>query len=292
MRYTETWVTSSDRRRLFVRQYSRPNTPCNRTIFLIHGAAEHGARYRHVVDWFLKRNWNVVVDDHRGHGLSEGVPMHLRHFDQYLSDQRLIQEHLGLSPRQTIRIGHSMGGLITARLAQADPELVPAFILSSPLLGIRVPIPSHTKAVGRVLSWMVPRTRFRTPIQHEDVSRCPRVVDSRRSDLLMHRSVTAGWFFAIQSALKTVWDQAQSIQQPFLILQAGEDRIVDPDAPEPWMRHTSSADRTFRTFSDCFHELHSEPEWETVLETVLQWLEERWTPAGFKSADTANPSAA
>ena len=292
MRYTETWLTSSDGRRLFVRHFTRPQTPAGRTIFLIHGAAEHGARYRHVIDWFLKSNWNVVVDDHRGHGLSDGVPMHLRHFDQYLSDQRLIQEHLALSPRHCVRIGHSMGGLITARLAQADPELVPAFILSSPLLGIRVPIPSHTKAVGRVLSWVVPRTRFRTPIQHEDVSRNQHVVDDRRADILLHRSVTAGWFFAIQAALKAVWEQANRVTQPFLILQAGDDRIVDPDAPEAWLKQTSSADRTFREFPDCFHELHSEPEWETVLGTISQWLEERWTSEGFKFADGHPRSAA
>ncbi|WP_166826121.1 alpha/beta hydrolase [Thalassoroseus pseudoceratinae] len=292
MRYTEAWVTSGDGRRLFVRHYSRPQTPQNRTIFLVHGAAEHGARYRHVVDWFLKRNWNVVIDDHRGHGLSDGVPMHLRHFDQYLNDQRRIQEHLGIAPHQCVRIGHSMGGLITARLAQADPELVPAFILSSPLLGIRVPIPPHTKAVGRVLSWVVPKTRFRTPIQHEDVSRSQDVVDDRRADVLLHRSVTAGWFFAIQSALRTVWDQANQITQPFLILQAGEDRIVDPDAPEQWLPRTSSTDRTFHKFPGCFHELHSEPEWELILGTVSQWLEERWKPTGFNHADVTTRSAA
>lgn len=43
-------------------------------IQIIHGMAEHMARYEHVAEWFTKRGFVVTGDDHLGHGksVSEG----------------------------------------------------------------------------------------------------------------------------------------------------------------------------------------------------------------------------
>jgi lysophospholipase len=284
MRYTETFLKADDGHRLFVRHYQPLARRDGRTLMVAHGAAEHGQRYERVARWFARCGWDVVVTDHRGHGRSDGVPVHVRRFDRYVQDQVRVQDHLGLRAERTALLGHSMGGLVAIRFAQTYPERVSALVLTSPLLGMRVPIPSRTRALGRVLSWVAPQARFQSPVRHEDVTSCPQAVASRLRDALIHRTVTAGWFFATQSAMRAAWTDAPRTAVPLLVLQAGDERVVDPDATQQWLAQTVAADKTFRRLPGRLHEVLSEPDWEHTAEFIAGWLEARCSTAGRPTA--------
>lgn len=294
-------VTTDDGTRLFVRQYGRQTTggPCPgsasarhafraknrgddeesasgpRTVILIHGGFEHGERYEHLARWMAERGWNVVLPDLRGHGRSEGVPMHVRNFGDYVRDLEAIRTELRLPSETTAVFGHSMGALISLRHSQLLPGRVAALVLACPLLAVRVPVSPFKTVLGRAVSYIAPKTRFRSPLNPGDATRNQEVIESRLRDPLFHRSVTASWYFSMKSALRTVWEDADKIGQPLLVLQAGEDRIVDPVAAESWLKGVGSADTTYRFFPNHFHELHHEPDWEDTAASILNWLDER-----------------
>lgn len=56
---------------------------CAGSIFLIHGYYDHTGLYRHIIEYWLLRQFNVLVFDLPGHGLSSGDPAAIGSFDRY-----------------------------------------------------------------------------------------------------------------------------------------------------------------------------------------------------------------
>ncbi len=279
MELTETTIQAPDSTDLFVRHYRTVNGLAShepsRTVVIVHGMSEHGARYEHVAKRFVSEGWNVVVGDMRGHGRSAGVPTHVNNFDDYLDDLDQLWRHFQLRPERTALLGHSFGGLVSARFAQTRQNVMRVVVLMSPLMSLKVEVSPVTYALGKMASLLVPKTRFQNRIDPADTTRNQELLDRRADDPLMHRSVTAGWFFEMQRALKAVWREQDRIQVPVLAFQAGLDRIVDPTAVEPWLKNIGNEDTTFELFAEHFHELLNEPDWPETAGRILSWLDER-----------------
>ena len=271
MRGREMELVADDATPLFVRRYT-PRSESARTIVLVHGLCEHGARYDHIASALTERGWNVIIPDLRGHGRSGGVNTHIGRFQRYTSDLDLIYTHFALRADSTAVIAHSMGGLVSLRFAQQYPGRVSAMALLSPLLAVKVPIPRRTIATGKLMSLVAPRTRFRSRVDPVYTTRNKDALERRLADPLIHKSVTAGWYFAMRAALAAAWAEAGKVDLPLLILQAGEDRMVDAGAPAEWLKLTSSRDVTLKTFADHYHELLNEPDWPEIIGSVIDWL--------------------
>lgn len=276
MRYHQYNVSAADSTGLFVRQFV-PVEPeqSRRTLLIVHGTSEHGGRYRHVAQEAVRRGWEVIVPDMRGHGKSRGVPVHVDNFEEYLQDLDTLFQYFELNPDRTAVMGHSFGGLITARYAQTRPTRTSALVLLSPLLGLRVKINPLSYLLGKCMTYIAPRTRFQSTVPVEHTTRNERVLGLREKDQYLHRSVTAAWFFEMKSALDKVWKEAPELIVPVLALQAGDDMIVEPSATAPWLSKTGSTDRSFKLLEGHYHELLNEPDWRETLAHVLSWLETR-----------------
>jgi len=152
-------------------------------------------------------------------------------------------------------------------------------------LGIKIAIPRATIAVGRIMSLVAPRTRFRSRIDPSDTTRNAEAVAQREEDPLVTRSVTARWFFAMRTAMRTAWRDAHLIERPLLVMQGQQDRIVDADAVQPWLDTLGTEDCSIHYLPDNLHELHHEPDWQATMTHVVEWLDER-VKVGDESAIT------
>jgi lysophospholipase len=275
MRFVEAFLKADDGVELYVRRFEPDSRDADRSVLLVHGMAEHGRCYEHVAESMVARGWNVVVPDLRGHGRSGGDHIHVNDFAEYVADLERIFEASGLRSQNTVLVGHSMGGLISARFVQQFPHRVSALALLSPLLGVRVRISPFTVALARLVSLVRPRSRFRKRTKREDSTRNQEALTRGDADPLIRESVTAAWYFAMRQALRTVWDLAEQISCPILVLQAGSDLIVDPAAPHGWLQRVGSADKAIRMFPDHYHELLNEIDWSNTLADMLDWLEQR-----------------
>ena len=108
---------------IFYRKWE-PSAECKRIILLVHGYAEHGGRYAHVAERLGATGSAVYAPDHIGHGKSDGERASIRDFEHVVDDLRSLVEiaidEFGEKP--VIMIGHSMGGLLTARYAERYPD--------------------------------------------------------------------------------------------------------------------------------------------------------------------------
>ncbi|HET6324001.1 MAG TPA: alpha/beta hydrolase [Planctomycetaceae bacterium] len=275
MRFEEAFLKADDGVALFVRRFEPLSRDADRSVILVHGMSEHGQCYQHVAESMVARGWNVVVPDLRGHGRSGGDPIHVNDFSEYVTDLKRIIDSIGLRSQTTVLVGHSMGGLISARFVQQFPHCVSALALLSPLLGVRVRISPFTVALARLLSLVRPRSRFRKRTKREDSTRNQEALTRGDADPLIRESVTAAWYFAMRQALRSVWDLAEQISCPVLVMQAGADLIVDPAAPQGWLQRVGSEDKSLRMFPDHYHELLNEIDWSNTLADMLDWLEQR-----------------
>ncbi|QDT63246.1 alpha/beta fold hydrolase [Calycomorphotria hydatis] len=263
MSVAQSFVTSFDGTSLFVREYV-PATSENKSLMLLHGATVHGGRLDPLARFFQERGYRVIVPDLRGHGRSDGCPMHVRIFDEYVEDIETIRAERLAGEEPSAILGVSMGGLIAVRHVQRFAGHFRSMGLVSPLLGLGFPLPSWLLAAGRVLSWIHPRTRFRSILKPEEVSKSPIPVAGEGADPLIHRSVTAGWYFAMRAALSDAWAERAHIHCPVTVVQAERDCVVDPEASRQWssiFASLSSRRRVFRMLRGHCHDLLGEPNW-------------------------------
>jgi alpha-beta hydrolase superfamily lysophospholipase len=272
-------LKTADKTPLFVRQYLAHESSLaphdDRTLVIVHGLSEHGGRYDHFARVFAECGWSVIVADLRGHGQSGGVPTHVTRFNRYLDDVQFLFDSFELPPQRTALLGHSTGSLISIRFLETREPPVQAAVLLAPLLALGVRVDRMTMAVGKLLSHVLPRTRFRSKVDPSATTRSLEAIQRREIDPHNHRSVTARWFFEMRKALRNAWNETDRIQVPLLVIQGDQDRIVDPSVVEPWLDKVPVADKTLIRLPDHFHELHNEPDWQDTLQTIVAWLDAR-----------------
>lgn len=94
-------------------------------IHIIHGMAEHSARYQHLAEYLNQQGYIVSADDHRGHGATGNANGKLYHladnngWNQIIDDQYQLIQHLAQQQDlPLIILGHSMGSFMATRFCQ------------------------------------------------------------------------------------------------------------------------------------------------------------------------------
>jgi N-formylmaleamate deformylase len=105
-------------------------------VVLLHGFSDNGLNWTPIAK-ALEADYDVVMPDTRGHGLSGGSEMGDYSQEAMAADIADVIRVLNL---QKVRLlGHSMGGSIASRVAAEYPELVHSVVLEDPAIFIRPP---------------------------------------------------------------------------------------------------------------------------------------------------------
>jgi pimeloyl-ACP methyl ester carboxylesterase len=95
-------------------------------LVLVHGFTGHRDDFLGVLEPLVEQR-RVLVPDLRGHGDSSSEPGDLGwNFDQLINDLIAFLDHLEID--RCDLLGHSMGGMLTLRLALAHPERIRSLI--------------------------------------------------------------------------------------------------------------------------------------------------------------------
>lgn len=259
--------------RLFVRDH-RPAGDPHGTFLCVHGLGEHGGRYQHFAEWLAERGWRVIVADLRGHGRSDGTRTHVTSFDEYPLDLGILWKHYRLEKKSTILFGHSMGGLVAVRGVQMGCVEPVALVLTSPLLGLKLKVNPLKRLLGQALVQILPKTRFKNGLNANNMTRDPRFAEERRNDPLIVRTVTAGWFFAMQQAIVLAHRDAKKIQIPVLAFRGMADETTDGDVLSTWLTKTDSPSRELVSLPLHVHEVFHESDWSDSMVRMTQWLDQ------------------
>ena len=256
--------------------YARWDHPSPRgRVVIAHGYGEHGERYRHVAQWLHRAGWSVSAMDHKGFGRSGGtrgdasgirpavedLTFFLRHERQYDADLAGVQPllaggvpvpHPAVCPQ--ILLGHSFGGLVAMLTLLWHADTLDGLILTSPALKLR-PLPWHLKVLQKVLLWVAPHRPLDLPNDKDLVCSDPLFVHLYWEDPLCHRFVTAAFMAALEEGREELLAMGSELDRPILLLESGEDTVVDPDASEVLWSAVAQGLLTRHRLEDFRHEV-------------------------------------
>jgi lysophospholipase len=255
-------------------------------VLIMHGYAEHCGRYREVAHVLHRLGLASLSYDMRGHGRSQGQRGHIDSIRDYLDDmdaalteldERFEHRYGAAGDRPLFLVCHSNGSLVALR-ALADPLRRPrgvtAAVLSSPFLGLKLPVSPVKDLVGRAASRWAPRLSLPNELRLEDLTRDEGKLAERRVDTLCHDVASARWYQESLRAHHYVLRNAPRVRTPTLWLVAAGDRIAAPAASRA-VRARLRVPAEYHELPGMYHEVFNERDRGQVFELLRTYLEGR-----------------
>lgn len=256
-------------------QWWRPQQDPKAGIILIHGLAEHSGRHGHLIQHLLDHSYAVDALDLRGHGKSNGVVGYVRSFDDYLMDVDLFVDRVKgrLPGKPMFMLGLSMGGAIAALFAITRESTLRGIATSAPTVKLAEAAPPILQKLSAFVSRFAPRLpTLRVNCQH--VSRDPEVVKAYDTDPLVYRKrALARTGAELVRAGKWLEAEGEKLNLPVLIMHGGADKITDVAGSRLLYEMAKTGDKTLKVYDGLYHEVLNEPEKETVLKDLVDWLD-------------------
>ncbi|MBI2964528.1 MAG: lysophospholipase [Deltaproteobacteria bacterium] len=270
-----------------------PEAETRAALLVAHGYGEHGGRYGNLVERFVPRGFAVYALDHRGHGRSEGPRGHVGRFTELVADLHALRVRVEEMERgrPLFLLGHSLGGLIAVGYLLTHASGLAGAVLSSPALALAERPPRPLRWLARGLSIVAPRTSLRGNVRPELLSRDSAVGAAYVTDPLVHRRATARFFTEFERAARDAEERAPEIRLPVLVLQAGDDRLVQAAAAERFAARLGSEVKELRVYSGLFHEIFNETERERVFADLERWMEARLAAAAAAGDELRRPAS-
>ncbi len=107
-----------------------PANPNGRTVILLHGRNFPSSYWAPVIKTLTDNGYRVVVPDQIGFGKSSKPAFDL-HFDTLARNTIALLDHLQLQKVDVV--AHSLGGMLSVRLARAYPDRISRLLLAAPI---------------------------------------------------------------------------------------------------------------------------------------------------------------
>lgn len=243
-------------------------------LLIVHGLGEHCGRYMNVVNHFVPLNFAVYGLDHLGHGKSEGAREVVERFEDYTEPlaQYYNQVKGWQAGKPIFLLGHSLGGLIATYYLLDHQADFKGAVISAPAIKVGDSVSPITIALGKVLSVVAPRAGV-LALDAGLISRDPEVVRAYVNDpLVFHGKTPARLAAEMLKAMLRVTAEVAKIELPFLAIQGGADKLVDPGGAQMLYDKAQSRDKKLKVYPGLYHEVFNEPERAQVLGDVENWL--------------------
>ncbi len=248
-------------------------------VLLVHGLGEHPGRYAALAGELKGWGLEVLAPHLRGHGRASGRRGDAPDKWTLLHDLAACFDHARQAAmgKPLILLGHSLGGLLCARLVlgalqgEAFGRAPDRLVLSSPALdGNMNGLQRLMLAVGRRLA---PHLQASNGLKPEWICRDPAVVQAYRNDSLVHDRITPTVASLVADEGPAVIAAAPRWTVPTLLLWAGADRCVAPRGSQAFFDAAPRNVVQGQAFPAMAHEIFNEPERAEVLALLRTWIQ-------------------
>jgi lysophospholipase len=222
-------------------------------IVISSGRTECMIKYKELIYDLQRNGHSVFIHDHRGQGFSSRLladPMigHVEEFDDYVADLKTFfdDQVKPTGHRRHVLLSHSMGGCIAAMYLEKHQRDFDRAILSSPMFEPRLPVQeasvfavSAADTVG-LGDLYIPGGHRYDHLRTFDIATNEFTHSQTRWQIAWDEynaepstrlgSPSLHWVRVAYAAGRTAQDRASRIVVPVLLLQAGADSIVVPEA--------------------------------------------------------------
>ncbi len=249
---------------------ARPAQPVSRErppVLFVHGMFGGAWYFERYQRFFARRGYSSYAVNLRGHHDSRLVEdLGKVSLSDYVEDARTVARHLG----RPIVIGHSMGGLIAQKLAEADVVAAAVLVAAAPPRWITPATPmllrKHLKHAWRILRQKSVRG---APEDHLALSLNRMPPDE--AVVALSRLVPESGKAALQLSLSTVAVDAREVRCPMLGVVGLDDRFIVPRVMRSIAR---KFDMRLVELPGYAHFIITEPGWEKPAGIIADWLDE------------------
>ena len=220
-------------------------------IVLSQGRNENALKYKELAFELDQQGYDLYLIDHRGQGFSQRLGGdnyrgHVEHFQDYVDDldQYVSSLDLPSTYQNSYLLSHSMGGTIAALYLEQFKHPFTAAVFFSPMFSINLGIPEKvakilTYSSAKVCNWFSNKPCYifsghdyrKTPFAENHVtssrirfnSSTQTFEDNPQAQL---GSPTMHWVSQSITACQQAIENANKINIPILVIQAGADQVV------------------------------------------------------------------
>lgn len=252
-------------------------------IVMVHGAMEHHGRYSWLIEMWRSSGYHVIMGDLPGQGMTTRSQRgHIDSFDEYIFEIKDWVQTAYQFDVPVFLFGHSMGGLAVIRTLQEERLNLAGVILSAPCLDL-VTYPSKFLSFLSVLmNKVAPKVKFSSGLTIEDVTRNEEAREFALNDSLYVTKISVRWYRELVRAMKLAFTNMSKIPDiPFLVLQGGNDKIVNKQAVNDWFNKVTLSEKQYKVWPNSFHEIFNEPEREEAFQYAKNFVETRLRALGY-----------
>ena len=246
-------------------------------LIITHGHGEHSECYHRVTDALKGQGWSIFAWDWRGHGRSHGQRGFAHDFLDYTYDFECFVHHLwkteSLTPKKPlVLLAHSMGALIQLKTLMNHPEWnIHAQVLSGPLLGVSLDVPTHKEFAAHFLKDFFPKLTLASGVQNLHVSQDPEVIKEFERDVLRHSRICAGVYLGSVATMKDVQEKVEKIKTPTLMQISDEDAVVSSSAAQDFFSKLV-CEKEIKIYPGFRHEIYNDLKREIPLQDLRLYL--------------------
>lgn len=241
---------------------------------VIHGYADHGARYAHVMGALAEHGIGSVAIDLRGHGRAQGSRGFCTRFDEFLDDarelRRLVETRAKGAPM--LLFGHSFGGLVATLSVLDEPAPWEGLVLSAPFFGLGLEVPHIKVMAGQVASCVYPKLGLPSGLEGKDMTHDPVKAQDYDNDPLVFKNATARWFTEATAAQQKVLASASRLTMPLYMTFGTADKVASLSTAKRVFDASGSNDKTWDPREGLFHEVLNEPSWKDIVDSIARWI--------------------
>ncbi|MFT6406607.1 MAG: alpha-beta hydrolase superfamily lysophospholipase [Arenicella sp.] len=270
-----TEVHDSTENGLYYRHWPATNTKA--VVMLVHGLGEHCHRYEHLAAHLNQAGYALSSMDLPCHGRSDGTRGHIDSFEVFENAVlELYRRTTDAIPNTPIfLLGHSMGGLIAARLLLNHQDKFNGALLSGAAMQSPQEPPAWQVAVIRFVARFFPKAKM-LALDASAVSRDPAVVDKYMADPLVSKDkLSAQFLVSMTDAMEKCKEGGAKITLPLKIMHGSADVMTAPEGSQILHDAVSSSDKQITIYDGLFHEIFNEPEAETIFSEMVSWMDAR-----------------
>lgn len=261
-------VLAPDGESLAVRHWPATGEP-KASVLIIPGLGEHGGRYERAAGILAASGLDPWALDLRGFGASGGRRAYVERLDIWLDDIADRLAELRALGRPVVLLGHSVGGLVSARYAESDRPQPDLLVLSAPAVAGNVP--AWKKVLARILGALAPTVLVKNDLDGAILSRDPAVGVDYLADPLNFHSTTTRLGAVLLAAQAPAIGAIGQIRVPTLVIHGGADHLV-PTASSEVFAARPGIER--RVYPGLAHETFNEPDGPQVVAEVAAWIAE------------------
>jgi alpha-beta hydrolase superfamily lysophospholipase len=251
-----------------------PTGGAKAVLAVIHGYADHGARYAHVMGALAEHGIGSVAIDLRGHGRAQGPRGFCTRFDEYLDDARELRSLVDARAKgaPTLLFGHSFGGLVATLSALDSPGSLKGLVLSAPFFGLGLEVPRIKVLAGKIASRVYPKLGLPSGLEGKDMTHDPAKAKDYDADPLVFKNATARWFTEATGAQQRALASASRLTMPLYMTFGTADKVASMPTAKRFFDAAGSADKTWDPREGLFHEVLNEPSWKDTVDNIARWV--------------------